>query len=97
MKDGFKFRGTFNPSCDDELNVEVKLPAQPRYLWVVLWILIVGEVYAPLLGVAANASPTEFVEHVSPAFGMGHCCFASSRQSVRQAHQSMLSLPCVER
>lgn len=25
MKDGFKFRGTFNPSCDDELNVEVKL------------------------------------------------------------------------
>lgn len=47
MKDGFKFRGTFNPSCDDELNVEVKLPAQPWYLWVVLWLLIVGEVYAP--------------------------------------------------
>lgn len=45
MKDGFKFRGTFNPSCDDELNVEVKLPAQPWYLWVVLWILIVGEVF----------------------------------------------------
>lgn len=58
MKDGFKFRGTFNPSCYDELNVEVKIPAQPWYLWVVLWILIVGEVYAPLLGVAANTSPT---------------------------------------
>ena len=58
MKDGFKFRGTFNPSCDDELKVEVKLRAQPWYLWVVLWILIVGEVYAPLLGVAANTSPT---------------------------------------
>lgn len=58
MKDGFKFRGTFNPSCDDELNVEVKLPARPWYLWVVLWILIVGEVYAPLLGVAVNTSPT---------------------------------------
>lgn len=72
MKDGFKFRGTFNPSCDDELNVEVKLAAQTWYLWVVLWILIVGEVYAPLLGVAVNTSPTEFVEHVSPAFGMAH-------------------------
>lgn len=54
MKDGFKFRGTFNPSYDDELNVEVKLPAQPWYLWIVLWIIIVGEVYA----VAANTSPT---------------------------------------
>lgn len=72
MKDGFKFRGTFNPSCDDELNVEVELTAEPWYLWVVLWILIVGEVYAPLLGVAVNISPTEFVEHVSPAFGMAH-------------------------
>lgn len=58
MKDGFKFRGTFNSSSHDGLNVEVKLPAQPWYLWVVLWILIVGEVYAPLLGVAANTSPT---------------------------------------
>lgn len=58
MKDGFKFRGTFNSSSHDGLNVEVKLPAQPRYLWVVLWILIVGEVYAPLLGVAVNTSPT---------------------------------------
>lgn len=72
MKYGFKFRGTFNPSCDDELNVEVKLPAQPWYLWVVLWILIVGEIYAPLLGVSVNTSPAEFVEHVSPAFGMAH-------------------------
>lgn len=58
MKDGFKFRGTFNSSSHDELNVEVKLPAQPWYLWVVLWILIVGEVYAPFLGVAVNTSPT---------------------------------------
>ena len=91
MKDGFKFRGTFNPSCDDELNVEVKLSAQPWYLWVVLWILIVWEVYAPLLGVAVNTSPTEFVEHVSPAFGMAHCCSASSHQYVCQAYQSMLS------
>ena len=30
----------------------------PWYLWVVLWILIVGEVYAPFLGVAVNTSPT---------------------------------------
>lgn len=54
----FKFRRASAPSYNDELDVEVKLPAQPRYLWVVLWILIVGEVYAPLLGVAVNTSPT---------------------------------------
>ena len=72
MKDGFKFRGTFNPSCDDELNVEVELTAEPWYLWVLLRRHHIGEVYAPLLGVAVNTSPTEFVEHVSPAFGMAH-------------------------
>lgn len=72
MKNGFKFRGTFNPSCDDELNVEVELTAEPWYLWILLRRLHIGEVDATLLGVASDTSPTEFVEQVSPAFGLAH-------------------------
>ena len=54
------------------MNVEEKLTAEPFDLWVTCRRLRVGEVDAMLLGVALNTSPTEFVEHVSPAFGMAH-------------------------
>jgi len=50
----------------------MKLTAEPFDLWVTCRRLRVGEVDAMLLGVALNTSPTEFVEHVSPAFGMAH-------------------------
>lgn len=45
---------------------------EPWYLWVLLRRLHIGEVDATLLGVASDTSPTEFVEQVSPAFGLAH-------------------------
>ena len=57
---------------DDELNVKMELPAEPCYLWMLVGRLRVGEVDATLLGVAPDTSPTEFVEQVSPAFGLAH-------------------------
>lgn len=50
----------------------MELTAEPFDLWVTCRLLRVGEVYAPLLSVAVNTSPAEFVEHVSLAFGMAH-------------------------
>ena len=43
---------------NDELHVEVELFAEFFDLWVIIGRQEVGEVYAPLFGVAVNTSPT---------------------------------------
>lgn len=59
-------------SCDNELNIETKLPAEPDYLDVFVWLFAVGNEDDTLFGVSLNPFTAQLIEQVGTAFGESH-------------------------
>ena len=59
-------------SCDNELNAEIKLTAEPDGLHVLSRLFAVGNEDDTLFGVSLNPFTAQLIEQVCPAFRVSH-------------------------